>query len=102
MTEQQDLIKKNDLQGAQKSVGNAFTLYVRTRPPASAESVSRSKALPKEGIHPILAAALPESTLTSLDGQVGLFFLLLSVFMLFCSSVPLNLSSCYLNLWPSP
>lgn len=37
---------------------------VARRPSASAESVKRSKALPEEGIHPLLAARMPASRYT--------------------------------------
>lgn len=71
MSEAQNLIADNDLQGLQKSVGNAFGLYVKTRPPASAESVARAKALGKEGVHPLLAKSLPASNLVGLEAQVN-------------------------------
>ena len=70
ITEGQDLIAKHDLQGLRKSVANALALYIKTRPPASAESVARAKAMPKEGPHPLLAKFLPNTSLASLDGQV--------------------------------
>lgn len=62
---------KHDLEGLQKSVANAFSLYVKTRPPASAESVARAKALKKEGIHPLLAQALPKASLAGFEAQVA-------------------------------
>jgi hypothetical protein len=34
--------------------GNAYRLYVKTRPAPSVESVARAKQLPKEGTHPLL------------------------------------------------
>lgn len=34
--------------------GNAYRLYVKTRPAPSIESVARAKQLPKEGTHPLL------------------------------------------------
>lgn len=70
VAETQDLIARNDLQGLQKSVGNAYSLYIKTRPPASAESAARAKALGKEGIHPLLAKALPKASLVGLEAQV--------------------------------
>ncbi len=73
VAEAQSLIVQNDLQGLQKSVGNAYSLYVKTRPPASAESVARSKAMAKEGIHPLLAKALPKTSLAGLEAQVSHF-----------------------------
>lgn len=60
----------HDLQGMQKAVSNAFGLYKRTRPPAAPESVARAKGLPKEGIHPMLAAKVPVTAGTGLEAQV--------------------------------
>ena len=71
MAEAQELIVQHDLQGLQKSVGNAYSLYVKTRPPASAESVARAKAFVKEGIHPLLAKALPQAGMAGLEAQVS-------------------------------
>lgn len=56
----------------QRSCTNAFSLYKRTRPPAAPESVARAKALPKEGVHPLLAAQVPVTSGTGLEAQVGL------------------------------
>ena len=70
VAEAQSLIVQNDLQGLQKSVGNAYGLYVKTRPPASAESVARAKAMTKEGIHPVLARALPKTAFVGFEAQV--------------------------------
>eukprot|EP00803_Ostreobium_quekettii_P005085 evm.model.scf_2506.1 EVM.evm.TU.scf_2506.1 scf_2506:380-9034(+) len=42
-----------DLQGQLKSATNAFKLYLKTRPSASAESVRRVKDFPLEGTHPL-------------------------------------------------
>ena len=39
----------SDLALAQKATGNAFSLYLKTRPPAAPESVARAKGLPKVG-----------------------------------------------------
>jgi hypothetical protein len=86
VSEAQNLVADNDLQGLQKSVGNAFGLYVKTRPPASAESVARAKALGKEGIHPVLARSLPAANLVGLEAQVRrvlLFFFFFLVFFFF-------------------
>ena len=68
--EEQDLIQKHDLEGSRKTVANAFALYTKSRSPASAESLSRAKGLPKEGPHPLIARSLPDATLTSLQDQV--------------------------------
>ena len=62
----------HDLQGMQKAVSNAFGLYKRTRPPAAPESVARARGLPKEGIHPMLAAKVPVTAGTGLEAQVCL------------------------------
>ena len=70
VTEVEELIEANDLQGLKRSVGNAWTMYVRTRPPAAQESVMRARALPKGGIHPLLAHALPSANLAGLEAQV--------------------------------
>ena len=39
----------------------AFTLYRKTRPGASLESIKRARDLGLEGIHPLLARELPAS-----------------------------------------
>lgn len=61
---------KHDLQGIQKACSNAFQLYKRTRPPASAESVNRAKQATLEGIHPLLAAKVPVTAISGLEAQV--------------------------------
>lgn len=43
------------MQTLERSCDNAFGLYRKTRPPASSESVRRSRALDKPGPHPLLA-----------------------------------------------
>lgn len=70
MAEAQELVVRCDLQGLQKSVNNAYSLYVKTRPPASAESAARVKSLAKEGLHPLLAKALPRASVAGLEAQV--------------------------------
>ena len=60
----------HDLVGLQKACTNAFGLYKRTRPPAAPESVARAKALPKEGMHPLLASKVPVTSGTGLEAQV--------------------------------
>ena len=64
------LNSSHDLLGLQKACHNAFGLYKRTRPPAAPESVARAKALPKEGMHPLLAAKVPVNSGTGLEAQV--------------------------------
>ena len=53
----------SDLQAQLRYATNAFKLYRKTRPGAAPESVKRAKALPQEGIHPLLAASVPSQTL---------------------------------------
>ncbi|GAB4823750.1 hypothetical protein N2152v2_010796 [Parachlorella kessleri] len=62
----------HDLASQQHAAANAYKLYLRTRPPAAPESVHRAKALPKEGIHPLLAASLPSHAFGGLEAQHGL------------------------------
>ena len=64
------LNSSHDLLGLQKACTNAFGLYKRTRPPAAPESVARAKGLPKEGMHPLLAAKVPVNSGTGLEAQV--------------------------------
>ena len=61
-----------DLLIQQKSLANAKALYVKTRPPASSESARRAKSFEKEGIHPVLAAAVPSMALGGLEAQESL------------------------------
>lgn len=58
-----------DLSSQLQSAQNAMKLYVRTRPPAAPESARRAKALVKEGVHPLLAAALPSDALGGIEAQ---------------------------------
>lgn len=62
----------SDLLIQQRSVLNATKLYIKTRPPASAESARRAKGFEKEGIHPILAASVPSESLAGLEAQESL------------------------------
>ena len=59
-----------ELQALRRSCANAWGLYRRTRPGASAESVSRARALPRGGLQPLLAAAVPASAAPGLQAQV--------------------------------
>jgi len=61
-----------ELAGAAHAADNAFKLYKRTRPMAAPESATRAKNLPREGMHPLLAAALPSTALGGLEAQEGL------------------------------
>lgn len=45
--------------------GNAYRLYVKTRPAPSVESVARAKQLPKEGTHPLLRTKVNENGASS-------------------------------------
>jgi hypothetical protein len=57
-----ELVEKYaELEGAQRSVANAFKLYVKTRPSASAESSKRARQLQREGAprSPPASALLP-------------------------------------------
>lgn len=68
-----DVIAGNaDLQIQLNSLNNSKKLYIKTRPPASAESARRAKAFEKEGIHPVLAAAVPSQALGGLEAQASL------------------------------
>ncbi|KAK9865158.1 hypothetical protein WJX84_010261 [Apatococcus fuscideae] len=67
----QQLIEDATLAGLSKSATNAFRLYKRTRPSASAESLARTRLQAPEGVHPLLAAAIPASALAGLEAQAG-------------------------------
>lgn len=56
-----------DLYGAQRSLHNAYGLYLKTRPAASSESVKRARALGSEGPHPALLARLPAGKLANVE-----------------------------------
>ena len=57
------------------------------RPPAAPESVARAKALPKEGVHPLLAAQVPVTSGTGLEAQVGLNSAVLRCAALHCAAL---------------
>ncbi|KAL6751022.1 DEAD-domain-containing protein [Haematococcus lacustris] len=61
-----------DLSSVERTLSNAFALYLRTRPPASAESVKRCKQLGKEGAHPSLLAALPQTRFMDHENEAAL------------------------------
>ena len=67
----QQLIEDATLAGLSKSATNAFRLYKRTRPVASAESLARVRLQAPEGVHPLLAAAIPSAALAGLEAQVS-------------------------------
>lgn len=71
VAEAESLISAKDLQGLQKSASNAWNLYVKTRPPASLESVTRAKSCCREGVHPLLARALPAAQRPGPEAQVS-------------------------------
>lgn len=58
-----------DISSQKHAADNAMKLYMRTRPPASPESVRRAKGFQKEGIHPVLASAVPSHDLGGLEAQ---------------------------------
>ena len=58
-----------DLSSQLHAANNAMKLYVKTRPLAAPESARRAKSFAKEGVHPILAAALPSDALGGLEAQ---------------------------------
>jgi hypothetical protein len=60
-----------DLASVQRTLQNAYSLYLKTRPAASSESAKRAKGLPKEGPHPMLLGKLPATRRGNL--QVGGF-----------------------------
>ena len=64
------LEQSETLASLQRSATAAFVLYRRTRPAAAPQSVVRAKALPAEGIHPLLAAHVPLNALAGLEDQV--------------------------------
>ena len=43
------------------------SMYCKTRPQASAQSVRRARALTKEGVHPMLLALLPKTKYTQIE-----------------------------------
>ncbi|GAX82476.1 hypothetical protein CEUSTIGMA_g9903.t1 [Chlamydomonas eustigma] len=61
-----------DLADAQKSISNAYSLYLKTRPTASPESNKRAKQLPLGGIHPLLLAAMPKTKYSSIKNEAVL------------------------------
>jgi ATP-dependent RNA helicase DDX54/DBP10 len=63
------LASSPDLSSQLQSATNAMKLYIRTRPSAAPKSARRAKALVKEGVHPLLAAALPSDALGGLEAQ---------------------------------
>ncbi|XP_072978406.1 DEAD-box ATP-dependent RNA helicase 29 [Typha angustifolia] len=50
----------------QKSCGNAFRLYSKTKPVPSRESIRRTRDLPREGLHPIFTSLLASTELSAL------------------------------------
>ncbi len=63
------LASSPDLSSQFQSAQNAMKLYVKTRPSAAPESARRAKSLVKEGVHPLLAAALPSDAMGGLEAQ---------------------------------
>lgn len=63
------LEQDSSLESQWRSVTNAYSLYRKTRPSAAGESVKRARSLPADGIHPLLAKAMPGPALAGLDAQ---------------------------------
>lgn len=61
------LATHSDLESQMRSLNNAMRLYIKTRPPSAPESSRRAKEWPREGIHPLLAAAVPTTALCGLE-----------------------------------
>ena len=59
-----------DLQGLLRATANASTLYRKTRAGASHESVTRAQAMPRAGVHPLLAQHVPAHAPAGLEAQV--------------------------------
>ena len=70
---QELLTSSETLASLQRSANHAFVLYRKTRPQASPQSAVRAKALPQEGMHPLLAAHVPDTALAGLEAQVSAF-----------------------------
>ena len=64
-----------DLEGLVRASGNAFALYRKTRAGASHESVTRAQAMPRAGVHPLLARHVPAHAPAGLEAQVKLLSL---------------------------
>ncbi|KAF6264094.1 P-loop containing nucleoside triphosphate hydrolase protein [Scenedesmus sp. NREL 46B-D3] len=62
---------QQDLGGLTRSLVNAYALYLKTRPSASAESAKRAKQLQPEGPHPLLLAKVQQQGGAKYDMQVG-------------------------------
>ncbi|GLJ07995.1 hypothetical protein SUGI_0079180 [Cryptomeria japonica] len=58
--------ESNELRALQKASANAFSLYSKTKPSASRESVKRAKDLPREGLHPIFKNEIGSSETAAL------------------------------------
>ena len=61
-----------DLSSSQRSINNAFALYLKTRPTASPESNKRAREMPAGGIHPVLLHSLPKTKFTSAKNEATL------------------------------
>lgn len=59
------------IQSLEMSCENAFGLYRKTRPAASAESMKRARAMPKHGPHPLLLAVAKKGHYINLDAEVS-------------------------------
>ncbi|KAG2491301.1 hypothetical protein HYH03_010307 [Edaphochlamys debaryana] len=61
-----------DLDGMGRTLNNAWGMYCKTRPQASAQSVRRARALSKEGVHPLLLQLLPRTRYTQIENEAAL------------------------------
>ncbi|GLI58727.1 hypothetical protein VaNZ11_000480 [Volvox africanus] len=61
-----------DLECMQRTLANAWGMYCKTRPPPSAQSIRRARALEKEGVHPLLLTLLPRTKYTHIENEVAL------------------------------
>lgn len=61
-----------DLSGVQRTLTNAYSLYLKTRPAASSESVKRAKGMASEGAHPLLLAKAPASRVAGMQSEAAL------------------------------
>jgi ATP-dependent RNA helicase DDX54/DBP10 len=62
----------SELCGMRRSLTNAFNLYLRTRPAASPESTKRARALPQDGVHPLMVACLPPALQRDVRNETAL------------------------------
>ncbi|KXZ47428.1 hypothetical protein GPECTOR_35g866 [Gonium pectorale] len=61
-----------DLDGMQRTLANAWSMYCKTRPAPSVQSVRRARGLGREGPHPLLLALLPRTKYTHVANEASL------------------------------